>query len=176
MYRSKRWNAEGRREEKRQKARWYEKDGSDATFFVCATPNSELAEECRGVFKKSGLKVKVIEKTGKIMKEMLVKSDPFKEIRCNKNNCEACLVGDNINCKARDVLYKMSCQGINKDGNQCQNIHYDGETSRSIGERFQEHVSKYNHAKPSVRKTSVFYDHVQKDHNGVNPPIKVEIL
>ena len=151
-------------------------DGSDATFFVCATPNSELAEECRGIFKKSGLKVKVIEKTGKTMKEMLVKSDPFNEIRRNKNNCEACLVGDNINCKARDVLYRMSWQKINKDGNQCQNIHYDGETSRSIGERFQEHVSKYNHAKPSVRKTSVFYDHVQKDHNGVNPPIKVEIL
>ena len=155
MYRSKRWNEEGRREEKRQKARWYEKDGSDATFFVSATPNSELAEECKSIFKKAGVKVKVIEKTGKTMKEVLVKSDPFKEVKCRKNNCEVCLLGDNINCKARDVLYRMSCQGTDKDGNQCKNIHYDGETSRSIAERFKEHSSKYHHKKRL--KTSVFY-------------------
>ena len=76
MYRSKQWNVEGRREKKRQKTRWYEKDGSDATFFVNATPNSELAEKCKNIFKKAGLKVKVIEKTGMTVKEMLVKSDP----------------------------------------------------------------------------------------------------
>ena len=65
MYRSKRWNEEGRREKKQQKARWYEKDGSEATFFVSATPNSELAEECESIIKRARLKVKVIERTGK---------------------------------------------------------------------------------------------------------------
>ena len=70
----------------------------------------------------------------------------------------------------------MSCQGVDKDGNQCSNVHYNGETSRSIAERFKEHYSKYHHQKPSVRKTSVFYDHVQKVHGGLNPEIKLEIL
>ena len=176
MYRSKQWNVRGRREQKRQKARWYEKDGSDSTFFVDATLNSELAEECKSIFKKAGLKVKVIEKTGKTIKQMLVKSDPFKEIGCSKNNCEVCSLDNNINCKARDVLYKMSCQGVNGNGIQCENVHYEGETSRSIAERFKEHYTKYHHEKPSVRKTSVFYDHVQQQHGGINPPIKLEIL
>ena len=176
MYRSKWWNVVGRREERKQKARWYEKDGSEATFFVNATPNGELAEECKNIFKKAGIKVKVIEKTGKTMKEMLVKSDPFREVKCNKANCEVCLLGDNVNCKARNVLYRMSCQGTNKNGSRCTNVHYDGETSRSIGERFKEHISKYQHQKPSVRKTSVFYDHVQKEHFGTNPTVKLEIL
>ena len=65
MYRSKWWNVAGRREERKQKAQWYEKDGSEATFFVNATPNGELAEECKNIFKKAGIKVKVIEKNGK---------------------------------------------------------------------------------------------------------------
>ena len=59
-----------------------------------------------------------MEKTDKMMKKMLANSNPFKEEKCNKNNCEICLFGDNINYKARDVLYRMSCQGVNKDGNQ----------------------------------------------------------
>ena len=73
-------------------------------------------------------------------------------------------------------LYRMSCQGTNNNGSRCTNVHYDGETSRSIGERFKEHISKYQHQKPSVRKTSVFYDHVQKEHGGTNPTVKLEIL
>ena len=69
----------------------------------------------------------------------------------------------------------MTCQGVNKDGVTCSNVQYIGETSRSVGERFKEHYAKYNHAKQSVRQTSVFFDHVQKQHEGRNQPIKLEV-
>ena len=37
-------------------------------------------------------------------------------------------------------------------------------------------ISNYQHQTSSVRKTSVFYDHVQKEHGGTNPTVKLEIL
>ena len=69
----------------------------------------------------------------------------------------------------------MTCQGVNKNGVSCNNVHYIGETSRSIGERFKEHFTVYNHEKQSVREKSVFFHHVKDCHNGQNQPIKLEI-
>ena len=44
LYRSKNWNRKERRSQKEQKrTSWFRNDGSDAVFFVEATPNGELA-------------------------------------------------------------------------------------------------------------------------------------
>ena len=64
LYRSKNWNRKERRSQKEQKrTSWFRNDGSDAVFFVEATPNGELAEACQKEFKDAGLKVKVIERS-----------------------------------------------------------------------------------------------------------------
>ena len=176
FYRGKSWNFKERKEEKRVKRKtWYQNNGSEATFFVDATPNEELAETCRKAFKRGGLKVKVIEKTGRTIRNALVRSNPFKESNCHQDSCKVCSLDSNVHCKEREVLYKLSCQGTNKDNVPCSKIDYEGETSRSIGERFSEHDYKYNHHDNKVRKQSVFYEHVMKEHNGVNQPIKLEV-
>ena len=77
---------------------WYRKDGSDAVFFVEATPNEELADVCRKEFKKAGLNIRVIEKSGVAMKQMIVKSNPFKKNDCQRESCEFCKTYG-INCK-----------------------------------------------------------------------------
>ena len=78
------------KEKKRKKKTWFKGDGSEAVFFVDATPESKLAEECRKEFKKSGLKVKVVERSGRSIKRTLVKSNPFKKPGCGNTRCQVC--------------------------------------------------------------------------------------
>ena len=178
LYRDKWWNKKERSKNKQLKrSSWYCNDGSEAVFFVDATPNEELAHACRKEFKNAGLKVKVIERTGVSITKTLVKSDPFKENGCHQMSCKVCSLGSGINCKTREVVYKIGCEGINKNNTRCIDIiKYEGETSRSMEERYGEHDYLYNHQNNELRKKSVFYDHVMEEHNGINPPLKLEIL
>ena len=71
MNKGKWWNLEERNKQKRlKKTNWYKKNGSEAVFFVDATPNRTLAEACSEEFKKAGLRVTVIERTGKTIKKI----------------------------------------------------------------------------------------------------------
>ena len=182
LYRNKEWNRNERVKEKERKKRtWFMKDGSEAVFFVDATPNSTLAEKCREEFRKAGLKVKVIEKSGRSVKKNLVKSNPFKSKGCHRAGCEVCALGDSIDCKAREVHYKISCAGTNvNNGKRCEDEAedegYEGETSRSTGERFGGHMKILKSKSEQVRQKSFLYEHMWESHNGAIPPLKFEIL
>ena len=177
MYRSKDWNRSERIKNKRLKKRtWFKNDGSDAVFFVSATPGSSLAEKCKVEFRRAGLKVKVVERSGTSVKKTLVKSNPFKKRGCNRDGCLVCRLDGDVDCKAREVHYKISCKGVDESGEQCSNVNYEGETSRSTGERFPGHMSVLNSNKEQVRQKSFFYDHIMESHNGEIPPLSLEIL
>ena len=75
-------------------------------FFVDATPKSELAERCKREFDRAGLKVKVVERSGRSIKRTLVKSNPFKKLGCSCASCQVCALGEEIDCKARGAHYK----------------------------------------------------------------------
>eukprot|EP00794_Sanderia_malayensis_P018543 gene18543-20404_t len=112
MYRGKLWQRERREKAKIKKKRtWYEKGGYETVLFVDATPNEELARECQRIVNQSELKIKVIEKAGKSLKESLVLSDPFKNKTCEDNDCKVCKHDPKANCKVRDVVYEISCLG-----------------------------------------------------------------
>ena len=171
LYREKSWKRLERIKEKEQKRKsWYKngKDKAEAVFFVKATPGSKLAEECKKEFKKAKLQVKVVEKTGRSVKRELVKSNPFRKIGCERG-CEVCNMG--IDCKARGVHYRISCED---EG--CEEAKYEGETSRSTGERFPEHLRLIGDRREQIRQRSVFYDHAWERHAGAVPPLKFEIL
>ena len=158
---------------------WYKKGGYDTVFFVDATPDQELANKCREIFKKSELKIKVIERSGQSVKQALSRSDPFKPKNCSNALCAVCILeenSENVNCKNREVVYRISCDGTKENGEKCENITYVGETSRSIKERFTEHTKSYLHEVEEQRKKSVFYDHVTKEHNRIPQPLKLEII
>ena len=85
LYRSKNWNKAERNENKRRKkGSWFRRNRSEAVFFVDATPGSQLAEQCRREFDRTGLKVKVVERSGTSVKRTLVKSNPFKKGGCGR--------------------------------------------------------------------------------------------
>ena len=177
LYRSKNWHAKERRElKKAKKKEWYTRDGSEAVFFVEATPDGILAEACKKSFKKAGLKVKVVERSGRTIKAALTKSNPFRRNGCIDPACEVCSLGTSVHCKTREVLYKISCAGVNENQQPCSNVSYIGETSRSIRERFREHHKKMTHQKLSERKKSFIYDHANEEHGGNIPPVTLEII
>ena len=177
LYRNKNWNVRERREQKRSKKKeWYTRDGSEAVFFVETTPDGILAEACKKSFKKAGLKVKVVERTGKTVKTALTKSNPFRKNGCNIPTCEVCSLNAGVHCKTREVLYKISCTGENGNQEPCSNVSYIGETSRSILERFKEHHKKMMHQKDSERKKSFMYDHANEAHGGNMPSVSLEII
>ena len=168
MYRNKLWNKEQRNTEKRTKKNsWYGKN-TEAVMFIDATPNSKLAIKCQEILTDMNLKIKVVEKSGRSIKSLLCKSYPFDRIPC-QNNCKLCEINPDINCKLRGVIYRIRCLE-----DRCIIVpeNYEGETSRSIGERVGEHLRKYNEKDPK----SILYQHAKEKHNGVLPNINVEII
>ena len=91
--------------------------------------------------KEAGLKIRVVERAGRSLKNIQTKSDSPCEDKCNENNCKVCMLNLSANCKGRGVVYQMKCQGCTErsvnDGLQI------GETAGSIGERMSEHRNKY---------------------------------
>ena len=175
LYRSRNWNREERiKEKERKRKNWFRQNNdSEAVMFVDATPNEELAKRCRDTFKAHGLKVKVVERTARTIKRSLVRSNPFKQKGCQRLSCNVCKLGTQLNCKSREVVYKISCGEKN---NECKGVDYIGETSRSVSERFDEHLKVMNSECKETRKKSFLHDHVEKIHNGIPPPLNVEIL
>ena len=110
------------------------------------------------------------------MKKSLVKSNPFKRSGCTKPTCDVCALDSGIDCKTREVVYRISCAGVNQESIPCSEIDYEGETSRSIGERFQEHVYVMKNGRIQIRKKSFLFDHMEEEHGGVAPPLKLEIV
>ena len=164
FYRNKTWNRMQREANKQTKKQsWFEKGGYEQVLFVDATPKSQLAKICTSIFKQTGLPIKVVERAGVSMKDILVKSNPFGKIPCD-SSCSTCKISNGINCKKRDTVYRIEC-------GRCGSA-YIGETSRSIGERFDEHLYKYD----SKSSTSVFYEHVKENHNGEDQTLNIKIL
>ena len=103
-------------------------------------------------------------------------SNPFRKAGCDRENCVVCNLEGNLDCRARNIHYKISCNGVNKEGEPCSSIQYHGETSRSTGERFPEHLHLIKNKREQLRQKFVFYDHAWKAHDGAVPPLKFEVL
>ena len=171
MYRGKFWQRERREAEKAEKKnRWYEKGGYETVMFIDATPNGELAAECKKALKSSELKIRVVERSGQSLRSILSKSDPFQNDSCGKDNCKVCKANPKINCKKRNVVYRMKCLGYAK--NDQREGMYIGETARSIGERASEHLVKYE----QNEKNSVFHKHMIEWHGSIPQDINIDIL
>ena len=157
LYRHREWERERRDKEKREKRKkWYRKGGYESVMFVDATPESKLKRDIQNVWNETGLKIKVIEKSGISIKKQLCSSDPFPRSECCDKDCKIC-PNKRVNCKDREVVYAILCS-------ECKDKRgmYIGETARSVGERFKEHIENYE----SKNERSALYKHSMEHHNG----------
>ena len=159
LYRSKLWQKERRCKEKQRKKRdWYKQGGYESVMFVDATPNGDLMKTFEKIVREVELPVRIVERSGNSVKDMVVRSNPFKRPRCT---CEVCRLSEKgeVNCKGRELVYELTCEGV-KDGNICGQK-YIGETSRSLAERIGEHIGDLRERK----EKSVMWRHFKDDHS-----------
>ena len=91
------------------------------------------------VIQKSGLRIKVVERTGRTLKSQLQCSNPFKPGRCGRNDCLVCTTTNKGNCQTEGTTYDMNCLGIN-----CRKDVYKGETGRNTYTRGVLHLQCLN--------------------------------
>ena len=158
MYRNKEYKKRERYRKKQQnKSRWYKKGKTDykSIIFVPATPNSRLQKQYKQVIKKHKVNIKVIEQAGKQLKTILQKSDPFKQVNCQDENCFPCLSnksGKPTNCHKDGIVYQISCK-------ECPAV-YIGESARNANCRGREHIKDYE----TNKDCSIMQRHTQLHH------------
>ena len=180
------WNFEERQKKKfDKKSNWWNSENSKIRYtsvlFVTPTPGSVLAKELRKremeLNKNSQERVKIVERGGLKIKDILGTKTPFDIPKCVQKNCPLCtnstyIVSSSedskIPCNSNNVGYRWRCWTC-KENNSIKV--YEGETGRSARVRGLEHVKELEKKK----KTSVLYKHVKNEHNGENVKFKMEI-
>ena len=123
MKRKKRRKTRGSPEKRNETEREKRKDeGIDemefirGVFFVPHTENSELAKRIRERLKffeeLSNIRVKIVERTGEKIENILHNSNPWESVNCNREDCMFCGCGDEKmtgKCKKRNVVYETEC-------------------------------------------------------------------
>ena len=170
LYRNRTWNLEERTNSKKnKKTNWY-KSGEKSKIqyksilFVPPTPGSMLLKELRQreeeLNGKSRERIKIVEKGGKKIGDILINKNPFKPEKCTESWCPLCsgkYGKSKIQCNTNNLGYRWVCK-------TCQNNDkirvYEGETSRSIRIRTQEHIKAFE----GKKSHSVLLKHKLLDH------------
>ena len=108
IYRPKEWRQNERRKEKGERRRsWYRKGNYSSVIFVPAPPESSLKRSLDEDVKKSGLRIRIVEKSGMSVKRVLQRSDPFKKRTCERECCFVCRTGGRGPCDSFGVTYEI---------------------------------------------------------------------
>ena len=159
------------KQEKREKSEiGRDEDQPKSILFVQNTKDSILAKEIRKVIQDlkpwTRLNIKVVERAGDRIEDLLHKSNPWEERDCGREGCLSCETArkeENVkhkNCTVRSILYKTWCKTCRRQNEskikgenssltnkrkleelvEKEDYVYIGETSRSVNERGSEHL------------------------------------
>ena len=159
-----------------------------AVMFIPYTPDGELAKLLRkneeDLSKITDCKIKIIERAGTKLQDLITRSDPWKGSDCHRPNCLPCLTKiktekyKNQDCHKRSIVYETRCLTCQEqEHNRIDNLEieesekreqklrtklykYIGETSRSGFERGWEHLNDLAQLKP----TSHMLKHILLTH------------
>lgn len=186
LYRSKDWNAEERAILKsKKKLNWWNTDKSQTKYtsvlFVTPTPGGVLAKALQKreeeLNKNNKERIKIVEKGGLKIKDILGSKNPFKKSKCSQKTCPLCTKSEIVDinseevkilCNTNNVGYRwlcVTCKNMNK------NKFYEGETGRSARIRGAEHISDFE----NKREKSVLLKHKMTDHPNENVKFEMQI-
>ena len=128
-------------------------------IFVPCTPKEQLKKIYEKEVEKSGFKIKIIERSGTKIRDMLHRKDPFRERQCERPDCFVCSSGGKTKggCNKENIKYSIECT----ENCRKKDI-YHGETSYSAYTRGKEHLEKYNNRD----STSALHNHCINEHQG----------
>ena len=119
-----------------------------AVMFVPRTPGGELVNKLREAEEQlcsvtGGRKIKLVEKSGNMIKRSLNTTNKTKVEHCCRENCLPCTQaeeGGGGQCKKRNITYQTNCLDCMAKGKK---VTYYGESARSAYERGLEHMSDF---------------------------------
>ena len=133
--------------------------GKETVLFVQATPGEQLRKRIQDVCDDSGMKVKVVERGGRTVRQFLQKSDVCPSGGCGREECWLCATdGGKGRCHKEGVGYSINCVRCEETGAKAV-MH--GETGRSGRVRVNEH-----HRALTKKKDSNLWEHCVEVHNG----------
>ena len=166
MYRHKTWRRKERMEVKENKKRnWFRRDGHESVIFVPTTPKQVLKRDYEKDIRNSGIKIKVVETTGTTIKNVLQRSDPFREKRCNRPDCFLCNSNGRGSCRSASVNYVIECQVAERCGE------YIGETAENAyirGKKHKQDLEKQD-------QDSALWKHCVNKHNSEEVVFKMSV-
>ena len=112
------------------------------------------------------MKIKVVERPGKKVKQLLQKNNPYKGKECGDEKCFVCSTTKEGSCKKSGVTYAVVCKG------DCGGDTYNGETHANGYTRGMEHVSDYRYK----RAHSVMWRHCLKKHGGQEQEFEMKVV
>ena len=185
MYRNREWNAEERKCKKNQKKKnWWNSTHSKINYtsvlFVTPTPGGTLAKQLRQreeeLNRHSNERVKIVEKGGLKIKDILGTKKPLTNSKCTQKDCPLCTTSahivsgqtNKIPCNTHNIGYRWQCWTCEE-----RNLTrvYEGETGRSARVRGLEHVKDFEKKK----KNSALFKHAKLEHRNEKVQFKMEI-
>ena len=163
MHRPKTWRRAERMMEKEEKKKtWYKTGGFDSVLFVPTTPERKLKRMYEDAIRRSGIRVKVVERTGRTLKSQLQTSNPFREPNCGREDCLLCRTFGQGNCNTEGITYRIDCASAS---GECEKYLYKGETAYNAYTRGQEHQGRLA-ARDVIN--SPLWRHSLEQHGGRN--------
>ena len=134
-------------------------------LFVEQTPGGELARRLRQLEQRlsevTGWRVKIVERGGTTIKQVLPNTNPWAGAVCGKSDCVPCRSNNPVrDCSKRGILYQNKCLTCSEEGNT--NKVYIGESSRSLYERAAEHHRDFK----GKKEDSHMHKHCELEHEG----------
>ena len=169
-----------RKPETEKKSKQSEEIETVTVIFVSQTPNGELAKRLQKaenkIAKFTGERVRICERGGKTIREILHKSNPWSGGNCGRRNCLPCVNGDGKqDCFVKNCVYDiicLKCSGDNKEKQGDKYSVYTGETARCQFLRGSEHLSGLLNKQPG----NALYKHVTDVHQGEFVDFRMKVV
>jgi len=123
-------NKRKRRKRSNQKVQNKDQDGA---ILKLPYVNETTSRKYRDAVRHSGLSIKIVEKPGRKLKDLLTDSRPLDKKSCTTSNCRTCAALTDGECTTTNTVYHITCEVDNCTEN------YGGETYRPLKCRFDEH-------------------------------------
>ena len=164
-----------KRKGKKRKGKEEESD-IESVLFVPHTPNGALAKLLqneddkyrRGTDMK---RIKIVERGGKTVKEMLSQTNPWAKDGCTRVDCLPCFGerGRGGDCQKENICYRIFCQEC--ESNQVK-AEYTGESSRTTYLRGREHMDGLQKRK----EDNALWKHCVQEHGGREVQFRMKMM
>ena len=138
----------------------------ETVLFIPSTPGGELLKRMREAdanYRRgtSMRQIKFIERVGVSLKDTLVSSNPWGEVKCGRDDCFVCRgeKGGMGSCMKESVLYTIRCEECKRAN---KTVEYWGETGRDCFSRGGEHLKGCRERKDD----NPMWKHLWDSHKG----------